>query len=317
MLTNSKKVFDMYMEEKGLNENRIAVMKGVYKKLSRWEISKNKSIQKATKDELIDLCKSGTSKIANRSYGAMKTRVDAINDILKWLKVDIKLSMTDFNAKEILTDSKIRYFTREEMQDICDIFINAQDKFIVYGLFSGIYGKGYSDILNLKVEDIDMENRLIHTPSGKVIEMDDYLFNVVRDTIDPVFGRTYYKYLINGTEGSTTSYYDLEMSCPYVIKCKPYSKNNNGQDPMKVNGIQRRLNKLAEVLNIDLREDEPHFSLSGTDIYRSGIMVRMNKEEIEKGIVWTYSELEKWLKRNGIKAQVFELYRLYHNKYDK
>lgn len=308
MLANSKKVFDMYVTENGFNQNRIAVMEGVYKKLSRWEITKNKSIEKASKDELINLCQSGSTKIANRSYGAMKTRVDALNDILKWLKSDTKLSMTDFKTDEILVDDKIRYFTREEIQDVCDLFINAQDKFIVYAMFCGVYGKGYKDLLELKVDDIDFDNRIITTPSGKTIYMDDYLLDVARDTVDTVWGSTYYKYMTNATEGSTTSEYKLEMSCPYVIKSKPYSKNNNGQDPMKVNGIQRRLIKLAEVSGVNL---------SGTDIYRSGIMDRMNKIELETGTTWTCASLEAWLKENSIKAQVFELYRLYKNKYKK
>lgn len=313
MLKDSKKVFEMYVKENGFSDNKIAVIEGVYKKLSRWEITAGKNIKKATKKELINLCQTGNTKIANRSYGALKTRVDAINDILKWLRTDTKLSMTDFNTEEILVDNKIRYFTKEEMQDICDLFINPQDKFIVYGMFMGILGKAYSDLLNLTVNDIDMDNKIIKTPSGKIIEMDEYLLDIVEDVIDPVYGATYYKYMKDETEGSTTGDYKLNMSCKYIIKPKPYSKNNDGLDPMKVNGIQRRLLKLSEVLS----SENFQVSLSGTDIYRSGVMYRMHLIEESTKASWTCASLETWLKDNGIKAQPFELYRLYNNKYKK
>lgn len=308
MLVNNREKFEEYVKENNFSESRVSVLEGVYKKMSTWEISTKKSVRNATKKELIGFCQSESTKIANRSYGAMRTRVDAVNNILKWLKLDIKLSMTDFNTKNILIDDKTRYFTKEEMQDICNLFINAQDKFIVYAIFCGIYGRGYKDILELKVSDVDLENRTITTPSGKVVFMDDYLLEVATDTIDPIFGKTYYKYMTDETQGTTTGDYELNMSCKYVLKAKPYSKNNNGLDPMKVNGIQRRLIKLSEVSG---------FHLSGIDIYRSGIMDRMYQEEVKNGVKWTCAELEKWLKKNDIKCQVFELYRLYKNKYKK
>ena len=308
MLKDSKKAFSNYMMEKGYTVNSIAVAEGVYKKMSSWEITKNKKIIEMSKNELIDLCQEGKDKIANKSYYSMNVRVKAINDILKWLQMDITLSMRDFDIEEVLACPDDRFFTKEEMQDVCDLFINPQDKFIIYALFCGIYGKGYSDLLNLKVKDIDIENKIITTPSGRIIHMDNYLLDVAKDTIDPTWGATYYKYIPSENKGSTTDTYDLNMSSEYVLKAKPYSKNNNGLDAMKVNGIQRRLIKLSELSD---------FNLSGTDILRSGMMHNMHLEELETGKEWTCASLEIWLKENGLKAQPFELYRLYKNKYKK
>ncbi|MGL5767610.1 MAG: hypothetical protein ACRCX8_18410 [Sarcina sp.] len=318
MLINNKRSFEQYAMSNGCTENRIAVMEGVYKKLTKWEIVTKKSVKNASREELISMCQTGVSTIANRSYGAMKTRVDAVNYILNWLNNDIKLSMTDFNTTEILKDKKIRYYTKEEMQDICDLFINAQDKFIVYAMFSGILGKGYKDLLELKVTDVDLDNKIITTPSGKIIGMDDYLLEVTRETIDPVWGMTYYKYMTEETEGTTTGDYKLNECNEYVLKPKPYSKNNDGMDAMKINGIQRRLKKLSEYLNIGLTEEDSHFVLSGTDIYRSGLMHQMKEEEKSYNFPysrWTCASLEIWLKENEVKVQAFELYRLYKIKY--
>lgn len=327
MLKESKKVFDLYVNERQYADTKVSVLNGVYKKLEKWESKLNKNILNMTKDEILNLCveeddvrglerdslgrerKAISTSIANRSYGAMQTRVEAINDILGWLKSDIKLSMRDFDSNKVLKKTdKQRYFTKEEIQDICDLFLNPQDKYIVYGLFSGIYGKAYSDLLELKVEDVDMINRTIATKSGKVIVMDDYLYDVIKDTLDPEDGGYYLKTFADGNEGTSTEGYALKTDSEYVLRPKPYAKNNNGYDPMKLNGIQTRLKKLSEASEV---------KLSGLDLYRSGLMHQMHLMEENKGAKWTCASVEEWLKENEISAQPFELYRLYKNKYDK
>lgn len=300
-------VFNRHLIETGCSDkDKAMVINGVYKKLEKWEMLSNKNISEMDKKEIIRLCQEGNNKLFNRSYTSGQVKINAVNYILDWLKMDVKLSMRDFNTKEILKYDNTRYFTREEIKDVCDMFINPQDKFIVYGIFCGLYGKGYKDLLELKVSDIDLENRRINAPSGAVIEMDDYLLDIATDTIDPVWGRTYYKYIDPSNAGSTTDTYELNMDSEYVLKAKPYSKNNNGLDAMKVNGIQRRLNKLAEISEV---------SLNGVDLLRSGIMDKMYQEELKTGDKWTFASIKTWLKKNGLKGQPFEIYRSYNNKY--
>jgi len=60
---------------------------------------------------------------------------------------------------ELFINLNNKYFTINEIQNICDSLINPQDKFIIYGLFKGLYGKAYSDLLELKIIDLDMEIR--------------------------------------------------------------------------------------------------------------------------------------------------------------
>lgn len=307
MLVNKRDRFLNYIEENKYNNNKKASLLSAYKKMERWEITKNKELVDFTKDELLDLCKEGTDKIANRSYSALQVMMDTVNEILRWAgKVDTTLSMRDINADKVLLESNDRFFTRQEIQNICLMLENAQDKFIIYGLYCGIYGKGYSDLLELKIEDLDMENRIINCPSGEVIHMDAFLYEIIKDTIDPLFGSYYYKHIEDYNVGTTTDFYELNMDSPYVLKAKPYSRNNNGMSPMKLNGIQRRLKKLSEVTG---------YPLSGTDLIRSGIMDKMNEREEETGESWTCVSLENYLKQNNLKGQVYEIYRTYNNKY--
>lgn len=328
MLRNSREVFNMYMQEQGFSESKINLLRGVYKKIEKWESIKNKELREMTKEEIIDMCinenqneneiyidsigrkrKPISTKVVNRSYTGLITRLESINNILLWVNSNVTLSMRDFNTEEVLEQDRDRYYTKEEIQDLCDLLINPQDRFIIYGLFSGICGKAYSDLLELKINNIDMVNRVLTTKSGKIISIDDYLYDIIKDCQDETFGSFYYKYFkANENEGMTSKGYKLEMSSEYIIKSKPYTRNNQGRDPMTLNGIQSRFKRLSEALEMEI---------SGSDIVKSGLMYTMHQLEENKGIVWTHAKIEKWAKENGISAQSYKLYRSYRMKYHK
>lgn len=328
MLRSSREVFNMYMCEEGFSESKVSLLRGVYKKLEKWEEIKNKELREMTKEEIIDMCsnenqddkevcfdsigrkrKAISTKVANRSYLGFLTRLEAINSILRWVNSNVTVSMKDFNTEKVLEQDNDRYYTKEEIQDLCDILINPQDKFIIYGLFCGICGKAYSDLLELKISDVDMVNRVLTTKSGKTISIDNYLYDIIKDCQDETFGGFYYKYFkASENEVMTTKGYKLEMSSEYIIKSKPYSKNNQGRSPMTLNGIQSRFKRLSEALEMEI---------SGTDIVRSGIMHIMYQLEENKGISWSHAKIDKWVKENGISAQSYKLYRTYHMKYHK
>lgn len=306
MLGDKKELFDEYLIDNKYNDNKKMTLLSAYKKMERWELLKRKDLESMTRAEIVGFSQTGNDKIANRSYIGLQVMMDAVNEILVWANSKVKLSMKDFDIDEIFLKANDRYFTKEEIQDICNLFINPQDKFIVYGLYCGIYGKTYSDLLELKTDDIDMENRLINCPSGKVIEMDDFLYHIVSDTIDKEFGELYYKYIDEHNQGSTTPFYKLNMNSPFIIKAKPYSVNNNGLDPMKLNGVQRRLNKLGEITDT---------VLSGKDLMKSGIMNKMYEEEKRTGKEWTCVALKEWFLENDINGHVYETYKAYNTKY--
>lgn len=306
MLIDKRMDFDKYLIDNEYRGDKKARLLSAYKKLEKWELLKKKNLESMTKVEIIDLCQNGKDKIANKSYLGLQGMMDAVNYVLAWLNSNVKLSMKDFDINELFLRANDKYFTKKEIQLICGKFLNPQDKFIVYGLYIGIYGKTYSDLLELKTDDIDMENRLINCPSGRVIEMDDFLYQIVLDNTDKEFGELYYKYIDEHNQGSTTPFYKLNMSSPYIIKAKPYSVNNNGLDSMKLSGVQTRLSKLGEITGT---------ILSGKDLTKSGIMSKMNDEEKRTGREWTCGELKEWFGKNNINVHVYETYKAYNTKY--
>lgn len=248
------------------------------------------------------------SRIKTRSYGYMNLYIDSINIICDYIGLSgFKINQTrkdiDFNMKSNLIDSSDRYFTKKEIQNICNLLINAQDKFIIYGLFLGICGKERKELLEMKTNQIDLENNMIKL-EDKIIYIDDFMKDICIDILDPVYSGVYYKYIKDENEGTTNSYYELNFESEYVIKSKPYIKNNNGLEPMKVAGINQRFHKLKEITEIDL---------SAKDIYRSGVIYKMSKLKND----WKVLEVEEFLKQNNIKLQAYELLRIFKLKYCK
>ncbi|WP_270504371.1 hypothetical protein [Paraclostridium sordellii] len=283
------------------------------KEYKTYLLETGKRFEDLEKEDIINLAK----RLKSSSYTYLNIQVDSLNHILKYVnREDILLNVNgihkshdrenkDFDIKEHIQDTSDRYYTKREIQDICDLFINPVDKFIVYGLFCGIDGKGRSELLNLKKDQINFENKTI-TLSDRIIYIDDYMEDILKDTLNPVFGSRYYKYLDDKVEGSTSESYDLNFDSEYVIKTKPYSKNNYGLNPMKISGFNQRMKTLNDYL-----ED---FKLVPRDIVRSGVIDKMYK--IKKS-GWTQGQVQEFLKQNNIKMQSFELKRIFELKYNK
>lgn len=267
-------------------------------------LENNVQFDELTKNDIVKIAET----IKTRSYGYMNLHIDSVNDVCDYIGLpDIKINQSrktiDFKMNDHLIDSSDRYFTKKEIQNICNLLINAQDKFIIYGLFCGICGKERKQLLEMKTDQIDLDKRIIRL-EDKIIHMDDFMYDICNDILDPIYSGVYYKYIKDENEGTTNSYYELNFDSEYVIKSKPYIKNNNGLEPMKLAGINQRFHKLKEITGIDL---------SAKDLYRSGVIYNMSKIKTD----WKVLEVEEFLKQNNIKMQPYELLRIFKLKYCK
>ena len=293
-----------------------------FKRIQLWESASNTSVDKWNLNMLVNFCKNGIDikdvkrpanmevvdfirickKLPTTSYFGLYTSINYINDVLKILgREDLHLSVSDFDVDEI--GKKTDLFTKQEIIDICDALANAQDKFIIYALFSGIRGNKYSDLVNLKVNDINFDTKEIKLPSGKVIIMDDYLEDILRDITDKEFGAYYYKLNRSGYY-DINSLYKLNMDSEFVVKVKPTVTNNNGLGCFSFQGLQTRLKGLSKVLNMNLL---------GVNIYRSGVISRMNESKDS----WNQTEILNYLKENECKLTAYETKKAYEEVYGK
>lgn len=303
MLESLKDKFNRFINEKKWNRFMEDRCRNTYRRLVE--------VEKEYSKDIIDIDnKIIAENVKKMSYQVIMQEIYMVNQIFEFLNSNRRLAISDFNDEMLKVDTK-RFYTQSELQDVCESLVNPQDKILLYGLFAGLRGTAYKELLELKVEDINFEERYIQLKDRK-LKIDDYFMCILADAVDPVYGSVYYKYYDSNSSAKSNNSYELNMDSEYVIKAKPYSKNNNGLNPMTNSGFQTRIEKLSNVLNR---------SLVPIDLVRSGIMARMNEIENfweEHNMVdkfWGTETLIPYLKDNKLKAEPFELLRIYKQKY--
>lgn len=241
--------------------------------------------------------------LIGESRSTLYTNISTLEEVLRNNGIDIQLNSSDYVDKLKFNSNK--YFTKKEIRNICNMFINTQDKFIVYALWSGIMGKGYEDLANIKTSDVSADFSNINI-KGKKFECDDYMKEILKYTVET---DTYIKY-IESAERVITEEYEFNMGSPYVIKIKPTKKNNYGLEHMKKAGIQTKLDKFSKIFS------DMNIHLTGKSLERSGIMFKMFLKEIEHGTIWTIENIKIWFEKENINGHVEEIYRIYHKKYN-
>ncbi|WP_432408617.1 hypothetical protein [Wukongibacter sp. M2B1] len=103
--------------------------------------------------------------------GHIKTNKNFIDDITE---EDLDNLIYKIAAKD-------KFISKEELEDICNVCVNWQDEVIFRLLFEGIKGEKLSELINLKVSDVDMNNNIIRISEGNKREI-----KVLPSTIDSV-----------------------------------------------------------------------------------------------------------------------------------
>ena len=315
------KKFENYINESNYIYTKKRGLMYAFKRMQLWESATKTNIDKWNKNFLIKLCKEGvdlegverpndmevsefvrlSEKISMSSYYGLYTNLLYINEVLSFFgRDDLNLTTNDFQDCRI---EKTNLFTKQEIIDICNSLVNVQDKFIIYGLFSGIRGNKYEDLVKLKVKDINFDTKEIKLPSGKIIAMDSYLEDILIDLTDEEFGSYYYKLNRSGNY-DINSFYKFNMNSEYVIKVKPTCTNGDGLGCMSFQGLQTRFKGLSNILGT---------SILGVNVYRSGVISRMH--DIKE--VWVQSEILNYLKENEYNLTAYETQRAYEDVYGK
>ena len=315
--------FEKYINDMNCIYSKKQGLMNAFRKIELWESVTKIKIENWEREFLIELCKRGvelkkedynnsklkrldliklSSKICNNSYYGLYTNLVHINEVMSYLdRDDLLITTKDFQDQ--ILEKKTDLFTKQEIIDICDSLVNAQDRFIVYALFSGIRGNKYEDLVKLQVKDINFETKEILLPSGKIIKMDEYLEDILKDITNKEFGCYYYKLNRSG-QYDINSFYKFNMDSEYVLKVKPTVTNNHGLGFMSFQGLQTRLKGLSSVLNIQIL---------GVNVYRSGVISRMH--DIKD--TWSQSEILNFLKENQYNLTAYETQRAYEDMYGK
>ena len=302
VLPKFKEKFYKHIEELKLDKIETNRAYKSFDRLINLEKKLNKSIYEIPVGEI------GKSLMRN-SYQGTVLECNMVNKILEFIDSKDRIDTTDVLSKFEYETS--RFYTREEMQDVCESLVNAQDKVILYGLFMGLRGDKYKELLQLKVQDVIFDKNYIQLSDRKV-KMDRYFKEILKDCLDPVYGGYYYKFNFTSSTGLKEEGYNLNFDSEYVIKSKPYKGNNNGLEPMKLPSLHTRIQKMQEVLDV---------SLSTTDINRSGILAEMYdiQQHWDRHYIpqsWTREKICRFIKEKKIKGSPYDLLKIYKQKYN-
>ena len=237
---------------------------------------------------------------------AIYNNIKILNQILKDNNVNIQIESSDY-VNELTQSDTMDYFTLDEIQSICNSFINASDSFIIYALYNNLRGKEFKDILNIKTSDVADDNSYIMINNSKFI-CDDYmqkLLEVLRKE------DIYIKNMeIVGT--NVPDYYAYNMDSEYLLKTIKSKRNNNGLSPMKRITLQTRLIRLSDMFynNTGIK-----INLSATNLATSKILYEMFVKETTEGVVWDMPTIELWFKEMNYKGNSAEIFRKYKLKY--
>ena len=201
--------------------------------------------------------------------GYRKTNINPLKN------VDKKEWVRPFVAKY-----KQSVFTRDEILDMCEQLVNYPDRAILLSLFEGIVGEGYSELLNLRKQDIkEIDGQqwvTLYNKDGEIrtIKISDtlakYLYQADQATV-------YYNK--NGNSESVKSSESMLIDSPNIFKKAARGKKDGKLDLFFVN---RKFVMFKELFEIEF--------LRPKEVINSGILHMVNEIHQDKG----YLTEEDW-----------------------
>ena len=178
-----------------------------------------------------------------------------------FLEIDLERMRSCLN--KVLIEKKI--VSREQIIEWTSSLPNPKDQFVILGLFEGLKGKDFCDLVNLRPEDIN--GNILTLIDGREIEVSDELIKYAEDSM---FESTYYS--SSGSQIKTMPLVDKG----YVIKDYPNTKEGTSafaKGRIIYNGIARSL-KYIGVLSFT----------SANSIYESGKIWMIKNRAKELGV---------------------------------
>ena len=163
-----------------------------------------------------------------------------------------------------------KYITREELYDFIKNMDNPRDKFIFLCLFEFGKSENFSDILLMKIEDIDSKANQVRLNSGKVVHISNDLISIAYDANE----EDKYYFPISG---QTRSY----NPSPYIVK----TVNTRGSNSLLTDDLEARgIKFIARVIASNIQLLDEYKGINAASLEVSGQIEMINKRSRELGI---------------------------------
>lgn len=264
----------------------------LWKKIDIFEKEIGKEFENFTVDDFNKFVKTklikGSAKSTNVKVCLLKRYVEYIGCDFVQLDYEAVRNMVDgcLREKRIENENELRYVEMDELSVATNRMTNDIDVAIIYLLRYGICGKRFTELINLKVKDIDFENKIIKLKNRKV-EIDDSMCDILKYAIKQ---SEYYVIKDLDKETPKAESYELNMNSEYLIKPKPRSDNDFGLSSYKDNGLIGRLFRIMQELGL---------GISSINLLQSHATDEIIKYEQELGRDISLKECADYLKKIG------------------
>ena len=247
-----------------INEKTRQSYRRIFTITFKHELMLNKDINQFSLKEIEKVLWSFKSRTRNtiESYGRI------ISSYLNWC---VKIGLISKNVMEDMKPDDFEkfihdepsYISEEQLRKIEDMCNNYQDAAILRLLFIGVGGKRLSEIRNLKVSDVDFENKrlrlidvLKEDEKGAPLKYTERFIDVDERTLSLIKGASNQKiYLKRNGEITPTEHNNIRpftdlVQNDYVIR-PSITKTDNYYAPVDKFVIYRRLNMIKDTLGLD------------------------------------------------------------------
>lgn len=183
----NKEIKDKYIE---INKNKSNVLnlKIAFRNASSYEEMLERDIYDWSAKDAVNFYKTlGTSSLERLSnYNSFYKRYCnwcIQNDLVQnhqnsFLLINNEILMTCINKR----DFKGKSISEDELKKMINIIPNPSDQFIIQALYEGIDGEAMSDIIKMKLSDIDEESKTVKLNSGRTVLISDKLINLAKNS---------------------------------------------------------------------------------------------------------------------------------------
>lgn len=238
-----------------------------------------------TVKELVD--RSAAS--ANVKVSLLRKYAEHIGKNFIQLNRDDIIKLTESKLGNQDTDeNKLRYVEWKDLKKGLENIVNPIDKAIICLVRIGICGTKFTELINLKSKDIDIENKKIYLRGRTIDITDDYILNILNEALHQVSYR-----VISHRDDSNlkVTEYDFNMKCEYLIKQRPVAKNDNGLNQYKFAGITGKIYRIFEELGMDI---------SSINLLQSNAVDKLIEYENSIGRQVSMVEAKEYLKSVGV-----------------
>ena len=175
---------------------------GMFKKLTPFEESLDKDLSCFNESEIIDMLE----EVNYKSLAAIKVDLSYLRSYTDWMieQGNVPDGVNHYFAEILSQDtlSKISeqkpIMTRRQVLSWCVRVLNPSDAVILLGLFEGICGKNFCELLNIKKGDVNEENSTILLYGrDEPLKISVTLCSYISDSIDTTRYMTYGKFTRN------------------------------------------------------------------------------------------------------------------------